>query len=142
MQRAEFERLRDLPGKSIAEDIVLKRKKAGSPVLESGAVPISAESGILANLYLSVNEETDAKTVNIMIVGVGPICRLDVDGKVHRPAGRSNKHTLRTAECPAENLARDVIDRPDLAGISVDRVFAEFCEMAHIEFSGSLKFSG
>jgi hypothetical protein len=142
MQRFEFERLRDLSGKRIPEDIVLKRKKAGSPVFESGPVPIAMESGVLANLYVSFNEETESKTVNVMIVGVGPVCRLDVDGRVHRPAGRSHKHALRTPECPAENLARDLIDRPDLAGLSLERVFAEFCNMAHIEFSGSLRFSG
>jgi hypothetical protein len=139
MNRGEFEKLRDLSGKRIVEEIVLRRKKSGSPVLESGAVPIDSDSMVLANVYLSYNEETDAKTVNIMVVGVGPICRLDVDCKVHRPAGRSHKHALRTPDCPFENLGRDVIDRPDLAGQSLERVFAEFCNMAHIEFSGKLR---
>lgn len=142
MNRSEFERLRDLHGKRIAEEIILRRKKSGSAVLESGAVPIETDSAVLANVYVSYNEETGAKTVNIMVVGVGPICRLDVDGKMHRPAGRSHKHALRTPDCPFENLARDVIDRPDLAGQSLECVFAEFCNMAHIEFSGTVRLLG
>jgi hypothetical protein len=115
MNRAEFEELRDLPGKRIVRDIILKRKKEGSVVYASGAVPIESDASAVANLYVEYNDATESKTINVMIVGVGPICRLDVDGKVHRPAGRSHKHSLRTPECPSDNLPLNVIDRSDLS---------------------------
>lgn len=138
MNRAEFEELRDLPGKRIVRDVTLKRKKEGSVVYASGAVPIEADCSAVANLYVEYNDATESKTVNVMIVGVGPICRLDVDGKIHRPAGRSHKHSLRTPECPSDNLPLAVIDRTDLSGQSLQRVFAEFCAMAHIEHDGTI----
>jgi hypothetical protein len=141
MNRSEFEELRDMPSKRIIGDIVMKRKKDRSMVFESGAVAISSDSSVLANVYLEFNEATGAKTVNVMVVGVGPICRLDVDGKVHRPAGRCHKHALHTPDCPADNLPRAVIDRPDLSGQTLEQVFAEFCSMAHIEHTGNVKLS-
>jgi hypothetical protein len=140
MNRAEFIELRDLPGKRVVGDIVLKRKKDRSMVLASGAVTIEADGEILANLHIEFNEETEAKSVNVMLVGVGPVCRLEVDSRPHRPAGRSHKHALKTPECPSNNLPLAVIDRPDLAGQSLEHVFAEFCAMAHIEHSGKIKF--
>ena len=141
MNRAEFEELRDLPGKRIVGDIVLKRKKEGSTVLVSVVVPIEVDSAVVANLYVEFNEATEAKTVNVAIVGTGPVCRLDVDGKVHKPAGRSHKHSLVTPECPSDNIPRNVLDRSDLSGMSLEQVFAEFCEMAHIDHIGTLKIS-
>ncbi len=141
MDREEFERLRDLPGKRIAGDITLKRKRSRSIVFESGPVPIEFESGSLANVYLEYNEATEAKTINVIVVGTGPICRLEVDLRVHREAGRDHKHALKTPDCPSENLARDVSGRPDLSGLSFEAVFETFCKMAHIEHEGTLKFS-
>lgn len=94
---------------------------------------------MLANLHIEYNEATEAKSMNVMMVGVGPVCRLEVDSRPHRPAGRSHKHALGTPECPSNNLPLDVIDRPDLAGQPLEHVFAEFCAMAHIEYSGKIK---
>jgi hypothetical protein len=90
MNRAEFIELRDTPNKRILKDIALRRKKVRSVVYTSGAIPIEVEGDVLAYIHIEYNEATDAKTVNVMLVGVGPVCRLDVDGKVHRPAGRSH----------------------------------------------------
>lgn len=140
MNRTEFIELRDLPGKRIVVDIVLKRKKDRSIVFASGAVPIEAPSGVLANLHIEFNEETETKSLNVMLVGVGPVCRLEVDSRPHRPAGRSHKHALKTPECPSNNLPLEVMDRPDLAGQSLEEVFAEFFTMAHIEYTGKIKF--
>ena len=139
MNRAEFIEVRDLPGKRITGDIALKRKKNGSIFFASGAVPIETGGSILAYLHLEYNEAADAKSMNVWMVGVGPICRLEVDSKVHRPAGRSHKHALQTPECPSNNLSVNVLDRADLAGKSLEHVFAEFCGMAHIEHDGKIK---
>jgi hypothetical protein len=79
-----------------------------------------------------------SKTINVHVPGLGPICRLDVDGPAHRPAGRSHKHSLQNERCPDRNLPDGVIDRPDLAGSTLRQVFTEFCRIADIKHLGQL----
>jgi hypothetical protein len=139
MDRQEFEKLRDLSGKRITAEIVLRSKKDRRGVQMSGPVPIESSNVVLAHLYVEHNVETDSKSINVMMAGIGPICRLEVDSRVHRPAGRSHKHSLRMPDCPTKNLPIDVMDRPELTGASLEVVFEEFCRMAHIEFTGGIK---
>jgi hypothetical protein len=140
MTREEFEALRDLTQKRIAEEIRLTPKRRHSPVLASGRVAIENARDISAQLNIEYNTETNSKTVNVSVAGVGPICRLEVDARAHRPLGRSHKHALQTEQCPQpqENLRRDMTDMSHLSAMDIHDVFAEFCRMAHIEFSGQL----
>ncbi|HEY0832638.1 MAG TPA: hypothetical protein VGE72_01910 [Azospirillum sp.] len=138
MDRSAFERLRDLPGKRIVGDIRLVQRNDVSAAWEAKDIPISNAEGVDARLTVQVVSETGAKTLNVKITGVGPICRLEVDSRPHRPAGRSHKHALRTPDCPRENLKRSVIDRSDLSGLPLNRVFDAFCQMAHIVHEGAL----
>jgi len=62
-----------------------------------------------------------------------------VDGPVHRPAGRSHKHSLQTERCPGRNLPDEVIDRTDLSGKPITEVFASFCSAVGIEHEGELE---
>jgi hypothetical protein len=80
-----------------------------------------------------------SKTFNVHVVGVGPICRVDVDGPAHRPAGRSHKRALRSERCPDRNLPDQVHDRPDLSGKNLVELFEIFCQMAHIEHVGTFE---
>jgi hypothetical protein len=139
MDRAEFEKLRDLPGKSIEGDIALSPPMAGAAYLESEKIPILNSEDVPAFVVVRWNPQTDSKTVNVAVRGVGPICRLDVDGRIHEPAGRHHKHSLRSAACPEENLKRDLQRRDDLAGATIQQVFAEFCRIAGVEHVGTLK---
>lgn len=138
MDRSEFECLRDLPGKRIVGDIHLLQRNDISAAWEAKDIPITNAKGIDARLTVQMVSETGAKTLNVKIAGLGPICRLEVDSRPHRPAGRSHKHSLRTADCPRENLKRDVVDRSDLGGRSLQEVLNAFCQMAHIEHVGAL----
>ena len=139
MDRAEFERLRDLPGKTIEGDILLSRIATRGPYLESEKTLIVNSHEVEAFAIVRWNKETDSKTVNVFVSGVGPICRLDVDGRVHAPAGRHHKHSLRTPSCPEGNLGRDIQPRDDLAGRTIQQVFTEFCRIAGIIHRGTLK---
>ena len=65
------------------------------------------------------------------------MCRLDVDGSAHRPAGRSHKHALQSERCPDRNLPEEVTDRPDLSGNSLRDLFDVFCELGMIRYEGS-----
>lgn len=140
MNRTEFEALRDLSGKTINADIRFVRPKATHPVMVAENIPIANGHSVDARLNIHYNPEVGSKTFNVHVPGVGPICRLDVDGTPHRPFGRSHKHSMQTPRCPDRNLPDGVADRSDLAGKSVKEVFAEFCRIANITHNGGMAF--
>ena len=65
-------------------------------------IEIQNSLGASLKLNISYNPEVGSKTFNVTASGVGPICRLDVDGPAHRPVGRSHKHSLQTERCLIE----------------------------------------
>jgi hypothetical protein len=137
MNRTEFEALRAIPGKVIRGDIRFSRRQATRPALTAEGIVIESLGGIELRLNITYNPEVGAKTFNVCPRGGSPICRLDVDGPAHRPAGRSHKHSLQSERCPDRNLPDRVIDRPDLSGRSVRELFAIFCQMGHILHEGA-----
>ena len=136
MDRLAFEALRDLPGKTIRGDIRFVRRQATAPLLIAEDIRIENEHSVDARLTISFNPEVGSKTFNVHVVGLGPICRLDVDGTPHRPHGRTHKHSLMTERCPDQNLRRGVDDRADLAGLPLATLFQKFCRMATIAHEG------
>lgn len=139
MDRTTFEALRDIPEKAISVDIRFVRRQALAPVLVAEAIRIENSSGVELLLSITFNPIVGSKTVNVHSPGLGPICRLDVDGPPHRPAGRSHKHSLQGERCPDRNLPDGVIDRPDLTGSSIREVFAEFCRISSITHTGQFE---
>lgn len=136
MDRSDFETLRDIPGKRISSDIRYARRQATAPVLVVDDVRIDHDGQGELRLHCSWNPETSMIVFNVHVPGVGPICRLCVDGPAHAPAGRSHKHALVTERCPGRNLPDGVVDRPDLSGQPVADVFTEFCRISNIEMHG------
>ncbi len=92
MNREQFERLRDLPGKTIRGDIRLVRSRAVSPLLIAEGIRIDNSQGVDARLTISYNPEVGSKSFNVHVPGIGPICRLDVDGPPS--PGRSEPQAL------------------------------------------------
>lgn len=137
MDRVAFEALRDIPAKVIRGDIRLAARRQTQPALVAESILIENGSGVVLRLNISYNPEIGSKTFNVIAAGVGPICRLDVDGPAHYPAGRSHKHSLQTHRCPERNLPDKVDDRADLAGKSLIELFAIFCQMADIIHEGT-----
>ncbi len=80
MERTDFETLRDLPGKVIATDIKFSRRQATAPALVAEGIVIENDGGMELKLNITFNPEVGSKTFNVHAVGVGPVCRLDVDG--------------------------------------------------------------
>jgi hypothetical protein len=136
VDRKDFEALRDIEGKQIEQDIRFAKRQAHLPALLAEQIRIENGEGVDLILTISYNPEVGSKTFNVHVPGRGPICRLDVDGPAHRPAGRSHKHALQDTRCPDRNLPDEVVDRPDLSGQGVRELFQEFCNMAKIEHTG------
>lgn len=129
--------MRDLPDKVITVDIRFSRRQATAPALIAENILIENSQSLDLRLHIACNPETGAKTFNVFMPGMGPICRLDVDGPAHRPAGRTHKHSLQTPRCPDRNLPEGVDDRPDLSGKGLKELFDFFCAQAHITHTGS-----
>lgn len=136
MDRRDFEALRDLPDKKIRDDITFRSPGNLSPSRVADEVKIENSDSVDARMIIRHNPETGQSTINVYVAGGGPICRLDVDGPPHRPAGRSHKHSLQTPACPDRNLPSGVLDKPELSGRPIREVFEIFCEMANIEHTG------
>ena len=100
VDRKDFEALRDIPGKVIKTDIRLVPRRQTQPAMVADNIEIENSSGTVLKLNISYNPEVGSKTFNVTAVGIGPICRIDVDGTAHWPAGRSHKHSLQTERCP------------------------------------------
>ena len=137
MDRTEFEALRDLPGKEIKQDIRFRKPVTLRPNVIADDVDIVNAAGVELRLTIHYNPERGSKTFNVHVPGVGPICRLDVDGPPHRPAGETHKHSCQGPADP--NLRDGVVDRPDLSGASLPDLFKAFCQMAQITFTGTLE---
>ena len=138
MNRAEFEALRDLPGKRIDGSVVLTQRRETSPLLVAENSVVDTSYGVDAKITVTYNPETDSKVVNVHIPG-GPICRLCVDANMHIPCGRNHKHSLQTESCSRRNLPDGAVDRPDLAGKTLAEVFRIFCEISQIDFGGEVR---
>lgn len=139
VNRTEFEAIRDLKDKVIRADIRFMRRNNLAPALIAEGISIENTSGVELRLNITCNPEVGSKTFNVHVPGVGPICRLDVDGPAHHPAGRSHKHSVQSDRCAERNLPDGVIDLPDLSGKTLAELFAVFCQMAEISHEGTFE---
>jgi len=137
MNRGEFERIRDWPGKVIRHDIVFAPKRSLAPLL---VAEVEVENTLDARMTLTIhfNPEVGSKSFNVRVEKIGPICRLDLDGPPHRPLGRSHKHSLREESCPKLNLP-SADDASEYQGLSLREAFAKFCDRARIKHEGSIE---
>ena len=98
---------------------------------------IIAPDGTIADARLRYNTKTLSKTINIDLPGVGAICRLDVDGTIHKNVGRNHKHEFQSIKCLKRNLPT-ARSRDDLAGKDMQEVFDHFCHEANIINPGKI----
>jgi hypothetical protein len=134
MTRAEFQALLRSPGKRISEPVELA-PHASQPRKLVAQATIRDVYGREAVMHVTFDTRTLSKTINVVVNGVGPICRLDVDGARHRTEGRNHKHDLRTERCPERNLP-EAVACPELSGQSIEDVFIAFCLEAGILNAG------
>lgn len=132
---AEFHQLRNLPGKIIAADIEFKAGKDFRPNQTFEGINILNSLGWEVTLNGTYKPDIPAVTFNFSIRGIGPICRVDVNGTTHGAAGRTHKHDLRRDEDPRRNLP-SATARPDLVGKTPREVWEDLCQRAGIQHTG------
>ena len=138
MTQEEFVAFRDNPGKTIRSDIRLLQREEHRPILRMDGVRIENHLVPLARLDIQYNPKRGSTTFNISVAGIGPICRLDVNGRVHRSSGRTHKQFLLTPDCPSAGLQEGHEPRPELESLSFTDLFQTFCELANISHAGRL----
>jgi hypothetical protein len=137
MDRQEFETLRDLPDKTIEGDIKFESNASSGPNLVFGDVSVRNTMGLEVVLNGTYKPYIPSVTFNFSVRGVGPICRICVNGAKHGDAGRTHKHDLRKDSCPRRNLP-NAIARPDLENFTPDKVWETILAVTNITHNGNL----
>ena len=90
MNQLEFQALRNLHGKRISGDILFIRTTSSGPnlVFENVVVENTEDLEVVLNGTYSPN--LPSLTFNFVLRGLGPICRLDVNGTIHKSVGRTH----------------------------------------------------
>jgi len=136
MNRNEFEALRNLPDKRIAEDIRFEVKQPTRPLMTFEGVVVENSLNYDVVLNGTYNPDIPSVKFNFVLRGIGPICRVCMNGKIHKPAGRTHKHDLRKDSDPANNLPT-AVERPDLVGKSAKEVWDILLHQANIQHTGA-----
>jgi hypothetical protein len=137
VNRHEFDQLRKSKGKEITADIEFVQDKHldEAIVVFDGAV-LTNPFGLEIVVNGSYNRKTGHIKYNFVLLGTGPICRVEVNGAVHRDAGRTHKQHLDNDRDPDKNLPH-AIPRPDLEGFGPKEVWEDLCKRACIDHTGS-----
>lgn len=136
MDHEEFKQLRDLPGKRISEDIVWSQPTDMKPNYVFERVNVENDLGWRVLVNGTFKPGIPSVTYNFQVVGVGPICRVTVNGVFHRGAGRTHKNDLRKESDPRNNLPTAVA-RTDLEDQSPAEVWRDLCNRAKITHDGT-----
>lgn len=135
MTRDDFEELRKLPGKFVSANINWGSENGMGPNLSFRDVHVFNTLGQPVILNGTYKPLLRAVTFNFVLRGTGPVCRVDVNGTIHRAAGRTHKHELRDPQDPEANLP-EAYPRPDLVGRSAREVWEILCAQANINHIG------
>ncbi len=137
MTKQEFEILRNLPNKTIESDIIWQEEKGMGSNLIFKDVEVINSIGILILVNGTYKPILSSVTFNFVVHSVGPICRIDVNGTLHKEAGRTHKHELQKPDDsqPQNNLPY-AIARLDLNDKTPYQVWRIFCKQANIIHKG------
>jgi hypothetical protein len=141
VDRQEWERLRDLQGKTINGDIKLESNSKTSPLFVA-KVPIANAHEIDLVLNVTYRSYDNGVTFNFS-AEKRPICRLDVRGTNHKDQGRTHKHELTTEadSNPRRNLPV-AYARPEFETLSAKDAWKKLCEIAKIDHKGTFDPTG
>ncbi len=136
MTRGDFIALLALDGKRIDDDLVFEDVPGKGPSRVLRTVEVINTGGRKIRLEGHYNERYDSITFCFVCPeSGGPICRVDVNGPIHPPAGRTHKHDLVADSDPYRNLP-NAIARLDLVGRTPRDVWQILCAQANIQHNG------
>ncbi|HJT77233.1 MAG TPA: hypothetical protein VJ739_08525 [Gemmataceae bacterium] len=139
MTRDEFEELRRSP-KTIEGDIAFYPYEQDAEVWVFEGIKVENHLGYTLFLNGAYDPRTGYIKFNFALKAEGrrqsgPICRLEVRGKVHRDAGRTHKQDLREPRCMRRNLPHAVA-RDELEKLGLRQVWETLCRQANIDHTG------
>jgi hypothetical protein len=131
-----FREIWGLPDKCINDDIVFLPMKGFSEThaFSDVGVLMTSEHALAINGHY--NCRTGAITYNVVVVGTGAICRYDLGGTSHGPAGRYHSHSVKRADDVRRKLP-NVDRRDDLRGLTAKQAWDKLCEDAKITHTGT-----
>lgn len=135
MNRNDFKILRGLDDKYIVDDIEFN---GSGPNLSFGNILVYNSIGYTIILNGAYSPRTKKVTYNFVLKDICPICRVDVNGTVHRDKGRTHKHELINEADPQRNLP-EANARPDLEGKTPGQLWEIICKEAKIEHKGKFR---
>jgi hypothetical protein len=135
MTKLEFQQLRDIPGKIIADDITFQSTAETAPNLIFERIQVSNDLGWEVLLNGAFKPGIPSVTFNFVIRGLGPVCRVCVNGSIHKNAGRTHKHSLENENDPRLNLP-GAVPRPDLDGKTSKEIWQILCHQSNIQHTG------
>ena len=135
MNRAEFETIRDLPGKAIRDDIAFIASKNTNPVMVFDGVAIENALGVDLVVNGHYHPKFGAVTYNFVDRSAGAICRVDVNGQVHKPAGRTHKHSVKSETDVRKHLP-NADAAPHYVGKTPREIWEMICAAANITHHG------
>ncbi len=137
MNREEFERLRDLPDKRIIGNIEFTPSRQVSTTLIIDRIRVENSAGYEIVLNGSYIRDIPSLKLNFHIVGTGAFCRLEINGKVHKNAGRTHKHSVHDESSIRRHLP-DPTPRADLdlTAQSAKQIWETLCQEANITHLG------
>jgi len=138
MVRYEFEQIRDLPGKRISGNVRFVQKKGSRPCYVLESTKVENELGLDLFLDGTYTPGIPKIVFNFRIKGVGPICRVCINGRYHPNVGRTHKHDLIGEADPGHNLP-NVRRRSDLMNKPLSEVWQTICQQAQILHDGILQ---
>jgi hypothetical protein len=138
MNRQQFEQLRNLTGKRITVDIEFQEDAKTIPNLVFGGVKVENTGGLEIVLNGTYRPQIGSVTYNFVQVGIGPVCRIDVNGTIHGSAGRTHKHEMRQeSDCSSRKNLPYAFARPELIDMTPRGVWELLCEEARIAHMGN-----
>ncbi len=140
MNRSEFIELRDLPDKIIHSDLEFTPSKFSSVSLVCEQIEVTNSLGYDLVLNGTFVPTIPSIKFNFAIKGIGAICRIEVNGKIHREAGRTHKHDLKNENCPRKNLPfAEARSDLDLSKQTPADIWQKICEESGIVHTGTFR---
>lgn len=135
MDRNEFEAIRNTRGKIIEVDVKFVQADKIGNVFKAKDIELKNNLGKRITLDGTYDKRMPKLIFNFSVDGVGPVCRLCVNGTEHLNSGRTHQHELMNEQDPINNLPA-AIPYPKLENADPKAIWRWLCQAANITHTG------